>query len=111
MVNKPIDTKTTRQESHPFDRRGKILERILWNDREAVRTGLLVNVRGGNNAPPVLQIGFDIDGTEPDNVTYTLGGRLTFLDVGLRLGMAYGFCDWKYLWDFFRVIQKISSNL
>ena len=43
--------------------------------------GLLVNVRETNNTPPVLQIGFNIDGTEPDNVTYTLGGRLTFLDV------------------------------
>ena len=35
-----------------------------------------------NNAPPVLQIAFDVDGTQPGNVTFTLGGRLTFLDVG-----------------------------
>ena len=61
--------------------------------------GLLVTVHEKNNAPPVLQIAFDIDGTQPGNVTFTLGGRLTFLDVGgfgsewrtdLRFGNTYG---------------------
>ena len=44
--------------------------------------GLLVTVHEKNNAPPVLQIAFEVDGTQPGNVTFTLGGRLTFLDVG-----------------------------
>ena len=25
--------------------------------------------------------------------------------------MAYGFCHWKYLWDFFGVLQEIQRNV
>jgi NTE family protein len=50
--------------------------------RSGDQVGLLITVREKNYAPPVLQPAFEIDGSEPDNnVTFTLGGRLTFLDV------------------------------
>jgi NTE family protein len=59
------------------------------------QVGLLVTVREKNYAPPVLQPALAVNGTEPDNVTFTMGGRLTFLDIAgygseLRTDFAFG---------------------
>lgn len=51
---------------------------LTQNDGEV---GLLVTVREKNYAPPVLQLAADVNGTQPDNVTFTMGGRLTVLDI------------------------------
>ena len=82
MVNKPIDTKKLDNDLTLLTGIGRFSSASYNMTEIDGQTGLMVNVRERNNAPPVLQIAFSIDGTEPDNVTYTLGGRLTFLDVG-----------------------------
>ena len=43
--------------------------------------GLLVTVHERTYAPPILQVAFAVDGSENDDVTYTLLTRLTFMDV------------------------------
>jgi len=43
--------------------------------------GLVVTVHEKTHAPPILNVGFQIDGAQPDNVTYTMGGRITFMDI------------------------------
>ncbi|MGA7556358.1 MAG: patatin-like phospholipase family protein [Candidatus Acidiferrales bacterium] len=43
--------------------------------------GLLVTVHEKTYAPPVLQLGAEIDGAQPDNVTFTQAGRLTLIDI------------------------------
>ncbi len=45
------------------------------------RDGLLVQVREKFYAPPLLQPSFFIDGSEPEDVTFTIGGRITAMDV------------------------------
>lgn len=45
------------------------------------QNGLLVTVHERTNAPPILQGGFAVDGSESDDVTFTALGRLTFMDV------------------------------
>ena len=82
MVNQPIDTKKLDRSLTRLTGVGRFSSASYGMTEVGDETGLLVNVREKNNAPPVLQIAFNIDGTEPDNVTYTLGGRLTFLDIG-----------------------------
>ncbi len=44
--------------------------------------GLLITAEEKDYAPPWLKPGFVIDGSDPNNVQFTFGGRLTFLDVG-----------------------------
>lgn len=44
--------------------------------------GLLISAEEKDYSPPWLKPGFTIDGSEPNNVQFTLGARLTFLDVG-----------------------------
>jgi NTE family protein len=45
------------------------------------RDGLLIRVREKYYAPPLLQPSFFIDGSEPEDVTFTIGGRITAMDV------------------------------
>jgi len=52
----------------------------LINDDEG-REGLLIRIHEKTYAPPTLQPAFQVDGTQPDDVTFTLGGRLTVMDV------------------------------
>jgi len=82
MVNQAIDTKKLDTSLTRLTGVGRFSSASYGLTEVNGETGLLVNVREKGNAPPVLQIAFSIDGTEPDNVTYTLGGRLTFLDFG-----------------------------
>jgi NTE family protein len=62
-------------------------------------SGLLVTVHEYNYAPPILQLGFGIDGSESDDVTFTQLARITFMDVwgyrsewrtDLQFGNTYG---------------------
>jgi|HubBroStandDraft_6_1064221.scaffolds.fasta_scaffold00436_3 NTE family protein len=43
--------------------------------------GLLIEVHEKSYAPPLLQPSFVVDGTQTDDVTFTMGARLTFIDV------------------------------
>jgi NTE family protein len=61
--------------------------------------GLLILVREKDYAPPTLQPGFEVDGSESSDVNFTLASRLTFLDVAgfrsewrtdFRFGNTYG---------------------
>ncbi len=45
------------------------------------RDGLLVTLHEKLYAPPTLQLGFEVDGSESSDVDFTLATRLTFLDV------------------------------
>ena len=61
---------------------------LTRNDGEV---GLLVTV----NEPPVLQLAANVNGTQPENVTFEMGGRLTFLDIAgygseLRTDLEFG---------------------
>ena len=67
--------------------------------QEGGRTGLLLRVHEKTYAPPTLQPAFVVDGTQTDNVTFTLGARLTFMDLAgfrsewrtdLQFGETYG---------------------
>jgi NTE family protein len=52
--------------------------RIMERDRQQ---GLLVQVGEKNYAPPTIQPAFEVDGSESEEVSFTMGARLTFLDV------------------------------
>ena len=63
------------------------------------QTGLLIQVVEKNNAPPMFQTAFEVDGSQSGNVDFTAGTRFTFMDVAgfrsewrtdLLLGNTYG---------------------
>jgi len=99
LVGKPIDNVEINQLLTRLTGIGKYASadyRVTTRDSE---TGLLVTVHEYNYAPPLLQLGFGIDGSESDDVTYTQLARITFMDVwgyrsewrtDLQFGNTYG---------------------
>jgi len=73
--------------------------------RENGQDGLLVRVHEKTYAPPLFQPSFSLDGSEPDDVTFTLGSRFTFMDIAgersewrtdLQFGATYGIATELY---------------
>jgi len=67
--------------------------------------GLVITVHEKNYAPPALQVAFGVDGSESDDVTYTLLTRLTLMDIAgyrsewrtdLQFGNTYGVASELY---------------
>jgi NTE family protein len=81
LVGKPIDTQELEGHLTRLTGVGRFESATYGLTQIDGKVGLLVTVREKNYAPPVLQLAFDVNGTQPDNVTFAMGGRLTFLDV------------------------------
>jgi len=81
LVRHPIDNAEVNQLLTRLTRIGKFSSvdyRITSRDSQ---TGLLMTVHEYSYAPPILQLGFGIDGSESDDVTYTQLARITLMDV------------------------------
>ncbi|HLX84285.1 MAG TPA: patatin-like phospholipase family protein [Terriglobales bacterium] len=81
IVGNPIDLPSM---EHMFNRLtgiGKFDSVDYWLEEKDGQPGLIVYVHEKSYAPPTVQLGFVVDGTESKNVTFTQAGRLTFLDV------------------------------
>jgi len=95
LVGKPIDTQKLEAYLTRLTGVGRF-ESATYSLTEADgKVGLLVGVHEKNFAPPLLQLAFDVNGTQPDDVTFATGGRLTFLDVAgfgseLRMDFVFG---------------------
>jgi len=77
------------------------------------QNGLLVRIHEKSYAPPILRPGIVIDGTQTDDVTFTAGARLTFMDVAgfrsewrtdLQFGQTYGIAS-----DLYRPIHPFGK--
>ena len=65
MVNKPLDTKVLDKNLTLLTGVGRFSSASYGMTEFGGKVGLLVNVREKSNAPPVLQIAFDVDGSQP----------------------------------------------
>ena len=99
VVGKPIDTAVLETFLTRLTGVGRFQSASYGLTQNDGQLGLLVTVREKDYAPPVLQPAFGVNGAEPDNVTFTMGGRLTFLDIAgygselrtdFEIGSTYG---------------------
>jgi NTE family protein len=104
LVGKPLDQKNLDQLLTRLTGVGRYDSITYDMIRENDKDGLLIRVHEKSYAPPVLRPAFEVDGTQTDDVTFTLGARLTFMDVaGFR-------SEWRT--DFqFGETYAISSDL
>jgi len=81
--------------------------------QENGQTGLLIRVHEKTYAPPTLRPSFVIDGTQTQDVTFTFGARLTFMDIAgfrsewrtdLALGESYSIAS-----DLYRPFQPMGK--
>jgi NTE family protein len=75
-------------------------------------TGLLVTAEEKDYSPPWFQPGITIDGSDPGNVQFTIGGRMTFLDVGgyrseLRADFAVG-STYSFATEYYHPLKTTS---
>jgi NTE family protein len=99
VAGKPLDQKTLNELLTRLTGVGKYDSTSYEMIQENGQDGLLVHVHEKNYAPPVLRPAMEVDGTQTDDVTFTLGARLTFMDVAgfrsewrtdLEVGQTYG---------------------
>jgi len=95
MVGKPIDTPQLEAYLTRLTGLGTFDNASYGLTQNDGQLGLLVTVREKTYAPPFLEPALAVNGTEPDNVTFTVGGRLTFLNIAgygseLRTDFAIG---------------------
>jgi NTE family protein len=81
LAGKPIDKATVRGLLTRLTGTGKFDSADYQIVKRGSENGLLVTVHEKSYAPPFLKLGFSIDGSESDDVTFTQLGRLTLMDV------------------------------
>jgi len=99
FVGKPLHTPELDQDLTRLTGLGRYDSVTYGMVHENGQDGLLVRVHEKSYAPPLMQPSFTVDGSEPDDVTFTLGSRFTFMDVAgqrsewrtdLQFGNTYG---------------------
>jgi NTE family protein len=82
LARKPIDTIRLEQKlsQQVGEGRFRSVSYSLINHDD--KPGLLISAEEKDYAPPWIKPGFTIDGSDPDNVQFTFGARVTFLDIG-----------------------------
>jgi NTE family protein len=115
LIGKPLDQKDLDQLLTRLTGVGRYDSITYDMLRENDQDGLLIRVHEKIYAPPTLRPGVVIDGTQTDDVTFTAGARLTFMDVAgfrsewrtdFQFGQTYGieselYCPFKRLGKWF----------
>lgn len=81
FANKPLDSRSLEKILNRLTGMGRYDSADYRVVQENGARGLVVTLHEKNYAPPMLQFGFEMDGSESDNVNFTLASRLTFMDV------------------------------
>jgi NTE family protein len=81
LLGKPIDPPAMEKLFNQLTGSGRFDSITYWPTEKDGQTGLIVSVQEETHEPPFLQLGFEVDGSESKDVTFTLAGRMTFLDV------------------------------
>jgi NTE family protein len=112
MIGKPIDpthvTNAIRREIG-IGRLNSLSYGLVHRDGG---TGLILNAEEKDYAPPWINPSISIDGSDPDNVQFTLGARITALDVGgyrseLRTDFAIG-SSYTFAMEYFHPLTERS---
>jgi NTE family protein len=95
VVGQPIDTQKLDRDLTRITGAGRFNSASYALTQDDSQLGLLVKIGEKTYSPPFLQPVFAVNGSEPDNVTFGMGGRLTFLDIAgfgseLRTDFAFG---------------------
>lgn len=81
LVDRPINTQDVDSYLTRLTGLGPYDSATYGMIHEDGRDGLLIRVHEKSYAPPLLQPSFQVDGAEPQNVIFTLGARITAMDI------------------------------
>jgi len=109
-VGKPIDTKQLEQDINVIMGIGRFNGFSYRLAEQDGRNGLMLRATEKDHAPPLLNFGFLIDGSDLDNVRFTMNARITALDVGgyrseLRTDISVG-ANWGLSSEYYKLLGK-----
>jgi NTE family protein len=81
LVGKPVNTKSLDRLLTRLVGIGKFSRVGYHMSRSNGQDGLIVTVHEEDYAPPILQLGFEVDGSEIGDVNFTQAARITLMDV------------------------------
>jgi len=81
FLNVPLDTETLDDVLTRMTGVGRYDSAGYWLTQRDGKPGLLVHVVEKNNAPPMFQPAFEVDGSQAGNVDFTMGTRFTLMDI------------------------------
>ncbi len=81
LVDNPIDQQSLETILNRLTGIGRYDSAGYQMGEENGQAGLIVTVHEKNYAPPAVQFGFEMDGSESDNANFTLASRLTLMDI------------------------------
>src|SRR5205809_1336145 len=99
FVDAPIETSKLEDVLTRMTGVGRYDSAGYWLTVQDGKPGLLVRVVEKNDAPPMFQPAFEVDGSQSGNVDFTMGTRFTFMDIAgfrsewrtdLLIGNTYG---------------------
>jgi NTE family protein len=105
FVGKPLDTKSLDQVLTRLTGIGRYDSITYSVINDGGQSGLSIRVHEKNYAPPFLQPSVEINGSEPQDVDFTMGARITAMDVwgyrsewrtDLQFGATYGIASELY---------------
>ena len=82
LVDKPVDAKTIDQDMMTIVGQGRFATSTYSMMEKDGKQGLEVQVEQKSYAPPIVRPLVLIDGSDYNNVLFSFGGRITFLDFG-----------------------------
>ena len=82
FAGKPFDSQPLEEELNHVAGSGRFASAGYHLTRNDDAQGLGIRVAEKRHGPPFIRVGAVIDGTDFTNVRFTLGSRITFLDVG-----------------------------
>jgi NTE family protein len=112
LVRRPVDPEMMDRLLTRLTGNGRFSSASYRMGRDNGRSGLIITVAEHSYAPPTLQLGFEVDGSEPIDVTFTQAARLNFMDIAgyrsewrtdLLFGNTYGVAS-----DFYKPFSILS---
>jgi NTE family protein len=110
---KPIDIKRLEEGINLISGNGRYYGFSYHMAEQDGRKGLVLRPHEKGHAPPIMNFGFLIDGSDVSNVRFSVNARITALDVGgyrseLRTDVSFG-SAWVLASEYFKVLSPTSN--
>jgi NTE family protein len=113
LVGKPVDTKEIDNDMMTIVGSGRFATATYSMTTRNGQQGLQVQAEQKSYAPPLVRPLIIIDGSEYNNVLFSIGGRITFMDVGsyrseLRTDIIVG-SQYKFTGEYYHPFKTTSN--
>ena len=112
-AGKPLDLDRLERDLDTISGTGRFSRFSYRTTEQGGRTGLQIQAEQKDYAPPLVNIGFLVDGGDVNSIRWTMNGRITALDIGgfrseLRTDLSIG-STWGLATEFYHPVSASSK--